>query len=336
MAARLRKVPSAFVRGFCKGLSKGQRVVISGLVDAPQYNGKEAVLLDLPKMSPGRCEVKLDNTLKTLNLSTSAVSPILPTNTSSSSSNPSNADPALAPPILSSSGNGETGLVDDTHTLLVQAFPTHLSRRCIRERYMKTSVVSVPSSATMDEILHAVSHMRLAHSPLARFLFRNMATFQVESSNAPEAGEMCTFDSLGEMGWLRLGKRTDVISPYPARRPPPPEVPGQILTRDSALTEDSKRDQLESAHRIPKNEIGFGRLLPPMGREAPVLYGPTDWHKFRWACDDYPWVSKLAVSVIIEDVSRKSTSDELKESGERRLRVRTEMWLENTSYLAHW
>eukprot|EP00466_Bigelowiella_natans_P004731 jgi/Bigna1/74069/fgenesh1_pg.27_\ len=163
---------------------------------------------------------------------------------------------------------------------------------------------------------------------------------------------MCSMESLGDMGWLRIGKRTEVISPYPRRQPPDPSTPGEIIQFNKQEGEGGTREKQQPPsnrevgaglyNKLPKQEIGMGRLLPPMGRTAPTLYGPADWHKFRWACDDYPWVSKLAFSVIIEEGGTPANIEgsvgvQGEEGGEssRELQIRTEMWLEHTSYLAY-
>mmetsp|Transcript_23946 Transcript_23946/g.46946 ORF Transcript_23946/g.46946 Transcript_23946/m.46946 type:complete len:180 (+) Transcript_23946:712-1251(+) len=142
------------------------------------------------------------------------------------------------------------------------------------------------------------------------------------------------------MGWLRLGRRTDAISPLTptrTRRQPHSEAQSNGQDPDTSIIhreEEISEEEGISTHTravLSRQEIGLGRLVPPMGRQAPVLYGNSDWHKFRWANDDYD-CSKLAVAIVVEDPNLSSGG---LDDPTRSVRIRTAMWMEHTSYLSY-
>jgi len=223
--------------------------------------------------------------------------------------------------------------------LLQQAFPNHSTSKQnnFRQERKLQELVSVPVSVSVNDIFDAAYLRRLAVSPVYKFIFRKFSRLQVESSNSPEnVRDTCSLHTLGDVGWLRLGRRTDVISPYPARTALQYDDQSIGGIENSAVQRVERMGAVvtEGCEVLPRHEICVGRLVPPMGREAPTLYGTLEWHKFRWACEDYTWISKLAVSVCIDEVLVPGETKIHPNRSHRQVRITTKAWLEHTSVLA--
>ncbi|GAB5369945.1 hypothetical protein AAMO2058_001449700 [Amorphochlora amoebiformis] len=196
------------------------------------------------------------------------------------------------------------------------AFASSNRFRLLFQKRNIESTLSIPVSATTEEVHRAAYLRRLAKNPISKFIFKRLATVQVEASNAPEDGEGCSLRALGRMGWLCLFTRIDTVSSHPK----------VIRNHDSPdpRVNPSKTPEISNLGRI---DICYGRLVPGWGRQEPTLYGPSNWHKYRWCWDDYDWISKLVVNVTIEETGN-DTNNSL-----RYVRVKTDMRFAHTSHL---
>jgi len=311
---RLQMATMTLRRGF-SAWTKGQRVRISDFNEAPQYNGLVGTLLT-PPGEMQLCEVAVDKTSKVIKLNAKSISPV----TESASSGETLKKDPLTKIFTRYSGlyNKEASILDQALEPTTCKVRTYLSKK----RKMD-STMEIPLSATSIEVNRAVCHRTIPKSSIAQFIFKRLAKIQVEAANAPDEEEvdLCSLNALGRMGWLRLCERSDYVSSYVSDHP-----------RD-LLSNDPRENVKERSERtpLPRQEICVGRLVPSWGRQEPALYGSSDWHKFRWAWHDYPWVSKLVVMVSVAEIDVQEDS----ESAHRKLEVCTEMRLVCTSYLAH-